>query len=217
MSLPQKNSWKSRLIKYFERVDKWFDCDDIQKRLEEMKTSINLTLSIIATVTFSLGMNPPGGVVQASLDDFKNQDEITKCLNRTIRIDGIPMNRTICVGEALLASLQHDKYVPFLVCNTICFISSLSVILFVVSGIPFTKPSLIWILSGGISITLTFLASTYLIAANMVTPNSIWNSPTHNVFGIFIIVWAIVALIGHGYLILRFIVKRVMKILPHKR
>lgn len=210
MSHPQQNPSKSRFRKVIERVDRWFDCNDIQKWLEDMKTSINLTLSIIATVTFTLGMTPPGGVVQAGLGDFKN-DEITKCLNRTILIGGKSENRTICVGEAILASLQHDKYVPFLVCNTICFISSLSVILFVVSGIPFNKPGLVWLLSGGMSITLTFLALTYLFAANMVTPNSIWNSLPGNIFGIALIVWAFIALIGHGYLILRLIVRGVMK------
>jgi len=214
MSRPQENPSKSRFRKFFERVDKWFDCEDIQKWLKDMKTSINLTLSIIATVTFSLGLNPPGGVVQASLDGFKDP-QITKCLNSTILIDGKSENRTICVGEAILASLQHDKYVAFLVCNTICFISSLSVILFVVSGIPFNNPKLVWILSGGMSITITLLASTYLIAANMVTPNSIWNSPTNNILGLFIIVWVAVALIGHGYLIVRFFwSKRVMKKFP---
>jgi hypothetical protein len=68
-------------------------------------------------------MNPPGGVVQASLDDFRDHTQITKCLNSTILIEGKSMNRTICVGEAILASLQHDKYVLVLVFNTICFIS----------------------------------------------------------------------------------------------
>jgi len=216
MSVPQENRSKSRFRKFIERADKWFDCKDLGKWLKEMKTSINLTLSIIATVTFSLGMNPPGGVVQAGLDDFKDL-KITKCLNRTIVVDNMSMNRTICIGEALMASLQHDKYLLFLAFNTTCFISSISVILFVVSGIPFNKPRLVWILSGGMSITLTFLALTYLMAANMVTPNSIWNSPTSNVFGIALIVWSVVALIGHGFLIFRFTVKGVMKILRQKR
>ncbi|RHN39382.1 putative PGG domain-containing protein [Medicago truncatula] len=39
------------------------------KWLDDMKGSISLTASLIATLTFSLATNPPGGVVQASLDD----------------------------------------------------------------------------------------------------------------------------------------------------
>jgi L-asparagine transporter-like permease len=49
------------------------------------------------------------------------------------------------------------------------------------------------------SIKLTSLALTYLFAANMVTPNSIWNSLSGNIFGIALIVWAVIALICHGY------------------
>lgn len=153
--------------------------------LKDMKSSISLTASLIATVTFSLATNPPGGVVQASLDD----SNYCSTINTTIK------NITICVGEAILATTSHDKYLPFLICNTICFIASLSVILVLVSGIPINNKFSIWLLSIGMSIVITSLALTYLFAANMVTPNSIWNSLYGNGFGISLFVWIAVVLI----------------------
>ncbi|AES79081.2 putative PGG domain-containing protein [Medicago truncatula] len=166
MSIPQKNPSK-----------------DIEW-LKDMKSSISLTASLIATLTFSLATNPPGGVVQASVGD---SNECGKILISTI-------NTTICVGEAILATRSHDKYLAFLICNTICFIASLSVILVLVSGIPIDNKFSMWLLSMGMSIILSSLALTYLFAANMVTPNSIWNSLSGNGFGISLFVWIAVVL-----------------------
>jgi hypothetical protein len=79
-------------------------------------------------MTFSLATNPPGGVLQASLSDE------TDCMTRKKKL--------ICVGEAILANRSHDHYLRFLICNTICFIASLSVILVLVSGIPINRVGL---------------------------------------------------------------------------
>ncbi|KAK2406487.1 hypothetical protein QL285_042208 [Trifolium repens] len=64
---------------------------------------------------------------------------------------------------------------------------ALSVIFLLVSGIPMDHPLPIWLLSTCMCITLISLALTFLFAAIMVTPNSIWNS-VGNVFGIALIV-----------------------------
>ncbi|RHN39386.1 putative PGG domain-containing protein [Medicago truncatula] len=72
--------------------------------------------------------------------------------------------------RSYLSYLYHDEYLRFLICNTICFIASLSVILLLVSGIPINNKFSMWLLSIGMSIVITSLALTYLYAANMVTP-----------------------------------------------
>lgn len=173
MSIPQKNPSK-----------------DIEW-LKDMKSSISLTVSIIATMTFSLATNPPGGVVQASLNDG------TSCST---------IDPTICVGEAILATDYHDYYLKFLICNTTCFIASLSVLLLLVSGVPINNKFSIWLLSIGMPIILTSLAFTYLFAANLVTPNSLWNSPVSGL-GIALIVWVLAVLLVYIYLMVQFCVR----------
>nr|AFK35344.1 unknown [Medicago truncatula] len=155
------------------------------KWLDDMKGSISLTASLIATLTFSLATNPPGGVVQASLDDSNYCSTI---LNTRM------VNTTICLGEAILATRLKDDYLAFLICNTFCFIASLSVIFVLVSGIPINNKFLIWLLSIVMSIILSGLALTYLFAAGMVTPNSLWDTPGSG-FGKALISWVLVVLI----------------------
>ncbi|MCI12079.1 ankyrin repeat protein [Trifolium medium] len=154
-------------------------------------------------MTFSLATNPPGGVVQASLDDEG------QCITRVIK----NKSKLICVGEAILASYKHDAYLKFLICNTICFIASLSIILFLVSGIPLNRPFPVWLLSIGMCITLTSLSLTYLFAANMVTPDSLWKSVDENAFGIALIVWVAIVSILAIILIVRLFVRVVYKCL----
>ncbi|KEH18426.1 transmembrane protein, putative [Medicago truncatula] len=138
-------------------------------------------------MTFSLATNPPGGVVQVSVVDI--------ILCSTIY-------PTICAGEAILATYYHDEYLRFLICNTICFIASLSVILLLVSGIPINNKFSMWLLSIGMSIVITSLALTYLYAANMVTPSSIWSSLSGTGFGVALIVWVWIAIVLLVYIIL---------------
>ncbi|MCH79298.1 ankyrin repeat protein [Trifolium medium] len=153
-------------------------------------------------MTFSLATNPPGGVVQASID---KEDQC-----KTI-IDSDNKGRLVCIGEAILASYKHSSYLKFLICNTVCFIASLSIILFLVSGIPINHPFPVWFLSTGMCITLTSLALTYLYAANMVTPNTLWNSVDDNAFGIALIVWIVIVSIVAVILIVRLFVRIVNK------
>ena len=193
MSINQENHPKPCFREFLERAAKWFDYKNKGEWLKDMKGSISLTASIIATMTFSLATNPPGGVLQASLSDP------TDCMTRNKRL--------ICVGEAILANRSHVDYLRFLICNTICFIASLSVILVLVSGIPINRGFTIWLLSTGMCITLTTLSLTYMFAANMVTPNSIWSSLPGNVFGIAIMVFASIVIIVFTFLLVRLFVR----------
>nr|XP_027192259.1 uncharacterized protein LOC101494327 isoform X2 [Cicer arietinum] len=64
----------------------------------------------------------------------------------------------------------------------------------------------------GMCVSLTSLALTYLFAASMVTPNSIWNSIAGNAFGVVVIVWvAFVVIVIAIYLIVRFFVRSLNK------
>ncbi|XP_004510422.1 uncharacterized protein [Cicer arietinum] len=184
----------SRNRTLLESAGEWFEYNDKGKWLNEMKGSISLIAQIIVTMTFSLATNPPGGVVQVGLSD-------------KAFCSGL-----VCAGEAVMATVNHNKYLGFMICNTICFIASISVCLLLVSGIQINNSFSIWLLSTGMCVSLTSLALTYLFAASMVTPNSIWNSIAGNAFGVVVIVWvAFVVIVIAIYLIVRFFVRSLNK------
>ncbi|CAK8560379.1 unnamed protein product [Lathyrus sativus] len=198
---PQKSSGK----KFFEWASKCFyEYRDPEKWIKDMKTSIGIAVSITATITFSLGTNPPGGVVQVSKNDIPFSTNHTFC--------SFQKPYHICAGEAIMATSKSGDYLAFLVCNLICFISSLSVLFFLVSGIPIRKTVLIWLLSFGMCVTLTSLALTYLFAVFMVTPDAIWNNLLDSVFGLSVVIWASSVVLLAAFFILRPIVRGVHKV-----
>lgn len=204
LNIHQEKPHKSSCKKFFEWASKCFEHENQEKWIEDMKTSIGIAVSIIATITFSLATNPPGGVVQVSHGDIPFSANDTFCSNTT--------GDLICAGESILATSKNGDYLPFLVCNTICFISSLSVLLLLVSGIPLQKTFLLWLLSIGMCVTLTTLALTYMFAVFMVTPNVIWSSLLENVFGFSVVIWASFVVLLAAFFILRFIARGVHKV-----
>ncbi|GAU28771.1 hypothetical protein TSUD_357560 [Trifolium subterraneum] len=198
MSIVQENNPKSGFRKFCKSLDSWFEYKDKGKWIEEMKASIIIAASMVATMTFTLGTNPPGGVVQVGLSDVSGLESVLDfCSNVT----------GICAGSAVLGILYHNGYIAFLACNTICFIASLSLIFLLVSGIPMENTFTMWLLSSCMCITITSLALTYLFAAILVTPDTIW--PNYdNVFAIALIVWAAIVIVFHGVRIVRFFVRK---------
>ncbi|KAL5062697.1 hypothetical protein RYX36_024434 [Vicia faba] len=203
MNIHQENSQNSSVKKFFERAARWFEFGDRERRIKDMKTSMGIAVSIIATITFSLATNPPGGVVQAGVKDIPVSINDTFCSYTT--------GGVICVGESILATSKSGDYLAFLISNTICFISSLSVLLLLVSGIPITKTFILWLLSVGMCVILTTFALTYMFAVFMVTPDVIWQSH-FGVLGIAIIVWVSLVGILAFILTLRLIVRAVNKV-----
>ncbi|CAK8560371.1 unnamed protein product [Lathyrus sativus] len=204
MNVHQQKAQKSSCKKFFEWASNCFEHQDPEKWIKDMKTSIGIAVSIIATITFSLGTNPPGGVVQVSHNDIPFSINDTFC--------SIKNRDRICAGEAIMATSKNGDYLAFLVCNLICFISSLSVLFLLVSGIPIQKTFLLWLLSIGMCVTLTSLALTYFFAVFMVTPDVIWNSRLDNVFGFSLLIWASSVVLLAAFFILRSIVRGVHKV-----
>ncbi|KAK4269119.1 hypothetical protein QN277_022316 [Acacia crassicarpa] len=131
--------------------------------VEEMRGNLSLVSTVIATITFQSLINPPGGSIQQGL----SQGSPNEALNCTMLYN----NESYCPGEAVSSFRLQDQFLWYVIFNTISFISSLSVTLLLVSGVPMKNKALIWLLSIGMCVTLTTLALAYLYALRMVMPD----------------------------------------------
>ncbi|XP_016484902.2 uncharacterized protein LOC107805383 [Nicotiana tabacum] len=138
--------------------------------LSKKRETIMVVASLIATMAFQAGMNPPGGVWQ----------EQGKLDNK-----GIPSHRA---GEAVMAYNHPKSYRYFLRANTIAFVSSLSTILLLISGLPFKRRLFMWGLMVIMWLTVTTTALTYGISIYIVTPKKD-SEPLGQVIEIGVIVW----------------------------
>jgi hypothetical protein len=187
-----KKGWR----KLLEGIGSWLSYKDKDKWLEDMRGNLGLIATVIATMTFQMVLNPPGGVM--SIKDGPNPPSTDAnppstnanppVANNYDEICTLVYNEPLCPGEAILAVRDFGRYLLFLFSNTICFIASISVCLLLVSGISLNHRFIMWLLSLGMWVTLTSLAYSYLLAANMTTPNSVYMQAT-DVFNMVFYTW----------------------------
>ncbi|WJX86479.1 hypothetical protein P8452_68785 [Trifolium repens] len=178
----QQKGWR----KVLERLGGWLLYKDKNLWLEQMRGNLSLMATVIATMTFQMALNPPGGV--RSIKDEANppdsntayadapSDSLHGVLSCTL---GGYFYLHLCPGEAVLAVVYSDRYFVFLVSNTICFITSLSICLLLVSGIPLNHRFPIWLLVIGMCATLTSLAISYITALVLTTPDPIFEQASN--------------------------------------
>nr|XP_043626149.1 ankyrin repeat-containing protein BDA1-like [Erigeron canadensis] len=119
--------------------------------LDRKRNSLMVVASLIATMAFQAGTNPPSGVWQ---DDSNNNDPLRKA------------------GFAVMASNHQDLYHIFLICNTVGFVSTLSIILLLISGLPCLRHRFfLWILMVIMWIATTSMSLAYLVSIRVLTPN----------------------------------------------
>lgn len=157
----RKKKMTNCLIWILKWIGGWFR--DKGDWIEEMRGNLSLVSTVIATITFQALVNPPGGFIQQGLAQGSSND----ALNCTT----LSNNESYCPGEAVSSFVTEIWFLRYIICNTICFISSLGVTLLLVSGVPMKNKALIWLLSIGMCVTLTALAFAYLTALVMVTPS----------------------------------------------
>ncbi|KAH9616959.1 hypothetical protein KSS87_019815, partial [Heliosperma pusillum] len=155
--------------------------------LENQRNALMVVASLIATMAFQVGISPPGGVWQ----------------------DNIGHN----AGNSVMADVVKDDYDRLLIFNTAGLISSLSVILLLISGLPFKRLFVaILMLTMWIAVTATTLS--YIVSVNYLSGNrevlrlsSKNHRPVLYALGAGIGVWLILMvllLLGHA---VRFVVK----------
>ncbi|KAM4110838.1 hypothetical protein ACJW30_05G022400 [Castanea mollissima] len=133
--------------------------------------SIMVVSTVITTITFQQAISPPGGLWQANVNDTMQGFRCS--------------SDTPCVaGKAVLAdAVDYRSYLNFMICNTLSFVASLGVTFLLISGFPIKHRVCMCLLTISLCSTLTFLAATYLIAFNMVTPDFLmYDSPKHASF-----------------------------------
>lgn len=148
--------------------------------LEEARGTLSLVATMISTITFQAAINPPGGIIQQNIlpSNTKDTSQSSDYNYRPLGcFDDQNNNEMVCPGQAVSAfqSAENSYYfLPYLTFNTISFVSSLAITLLLVSGVPLKNKAVMWVLSIGMCITLTFLALTYLYGVFMITPFSFW-------------------------------------------
>ncbi|KAK6119649.1 hypothetical protein DH2020_046615 [Rehmannia glutinosa] len=185
----QKNSWE-RLLK---QQDDW---------LEKTKSALMVVASLIATVAFQVGVNPPSGVWQ---DDS------------LVDLQGDPVPHPHVAGFSIMARNSPKGYPIFYIVNTTGFIASLSIILLLMSGLPLRRRTFMWILMVITWIAITAIALTYALSITMLTPPdeeaSKW---ILNVVGYSVIVWVCLMallLVGHTIRLMLKVIKKLRKTL----
>ncbi|XP_030490042.2 uncharacterized protein LOC115706511 [Cannabis sativa] len=132
--------------------------------LVRKRESLMIVASLIATMAFQAGISPPGGLWE---DHGTSYDE------------SISKNVTHVAGESIISYYPNmSDYHAYLISNTVGFVGSLSIILLLVTGLPFCRKFLMWTLTVILWVTITAMTITYLIAILVAAPShDILNTP----------------------------------------
>ena len=149
--------------------------------LENKRAAILVAATVVASMTFQAGINPPGGVWENNMSNHTNAY-------------GDPVNVTVIAGTSIMATNSSVFYIIFEVFNTASFVAAISTVLLVVRGSPsfgttwfrFLKQKVfMWILTGVIWISTTTMPITYLFGILAITPKNVGHEDTSVViFGI---------------------------------
>ncbi|KAA8535156.1 hypothetical protein F0562_030159 [Nyssa sinensis] len=168
--------------------------------LEKTRSALMVVASLIATMAFQVVANPPGGVRP---DEFEGNDN--------------PVSRDPHqAGNSSLASMDPMSYDQIIIYNTTGFVASLSIILLLMSGLPFRRRFLIWILMVIMWVAVTAMALTYLSILTSTLPDQ----TTIDVSALIIIIWIgliVFLLVAHAIRILLKMIRKLIKLVRRKR
>ncbi|KAL3844269.1 hypothetical protein ACJIZ3_001672 [Penstemon smallii] len=147
-----------------------------EKWLSKKRDAIMVVAVLIATMAFQAAVSPPGGVWQ---EDMFKDSQGNLLLN--------PRRG----GEAIMGHKHPKAFKSFIRSNTVAFVTSLSTILLLISGLPFRHRLVMWGLMVIMWSTVTATAVTYAFCIFVVTPKKDRKSVGH-VTDISLVVWCCV-------------------------
>ncbi|CDP20537.1 unnamed protein product [Coffea canephora] len=123
--------------------------------LGRKRSALMVVASLLATTAFQACLTPPGGVWQ---DDYMSDDK------------GNPESHI--AGTSVMAYKAAKDYGIFMIFNTVAFLSSLSIILLLVSGLPLRRRRYMWFQMITVWIAITAQVGTYFITLRNMSPKS---------------------------------------------
>lgn len=180
---PQKKAGKKLRQKY-------------QTWLSEMKESLLVVATLMATVTYQAGMNPSGGVFQD--DGYHNFTIDNGTESTTVAVHHAP-------GTAVMGYLNAYKYFTFF--NTTGLFASLSLIVLLVSGLSFRRKISVWGLWIITWIAAASILGSYLCSFAVLTPMEVTNQAEYWLAAVplSIFVWFVLICIVLGAHIFRWV------------
>ncbi|XP_015947935.1 uncharacterized protein LOC107472924 [Arachis duranensis] len=171
--------------------------DDGGEWLKEMRGNLGLMATVIATMAFQNGLNPPGGVIQ-------NGD------NGSVTCPLPIAHGQACPGQSVYAAVDRHGYSGFMLTNSISFLFSITTCILVISGVPLGPGYPTLVLAMLMSFSLILLAVSYTLGAFLLNPRI---QKTHAGFRVFIYVFVtfLVVLLSLRFVALILAVRRVKK------
>jgi hypothetical protein len=124
--------------------------------LEQIRGSLMVVATVIASLTFQIAINPPGGVWQSNTNSE----------------NGCAPNKICKAGTSVLAFGDNDnnkfKYEIFILLCTISFSASQAIIVLLICGFPLRNKIVMWLLIIVTCVSVFCTAGAYVISLSMI-------------------------------------------------
>ncbi|RHN47593.1 putative PGG domain-containing protein [Medicago truncatula] len=144
--LPGRSWANNQFTRYENNQGNW---------MEQMRGSLMVVATVIASLTFQIAINPPGGVWQSNTDTQ----------------NGCAPDQTCKAGTSVLAfgdSNQKIRYELFLLLCTISFSASQTIIVLLICGFPLRNKFVMWFLIIVTCLSVFCTAGAYVISIWMI-------------------------------------------------
>ncbi|KAI4355486.1 hypothetical protein L6164_004255 [Bauhinia variegata] len=154
----------SRLTRYENRLTQYEKYQGIW--MENMKGSLMLVASVIATMNFTIAINPPGGVWPEDRANCTGTGQICKAGTAVLghNTEKLTFRNSL---QFLSISFSGSSYDVFLCLCTISFSASLSIIILLICGLPLTNRLVMWMPIIAMCISVYFTAAAYIVSVSM--------------------------------------------------